>query len=222
MNPNLVESWVNATNKKKSKEERAALVAADLALLPDMTDEKIEKQGICFPRKDGKLIFEGRKVKAMLKEAANIVKQLLPGGGIANLKSKVGDQVFVDEYFLSLGRSQPDATEVEEGEPDATEQKPIHVQTPQGKRDSIKVYEICRDVELEFTVRRLAQRGAMAVPESALLAILTYGQSIGLGADRSQGRGRFEILSVVKIRKANQDSTWKPVLEKKKKKRKAA
>jgi hypothetical protein len=188
MDPKLVEKWVNATNKTKSAEEREALKNADLALLPEATEEKKEQQGIGFARKDGQLVIEGRQVKAMLKEAANIIKNNVPGEPITQLKSKVADQVFVVEEFITLGRT----------EPDAVEQKPIHVMTAQGPRNSIKVYEICRGVNVEFTVKRHNQKGKQAVLEKVLLAILDYGQSIGLGADRSQGHGLFEVLSVEK------------------------
>ena len=46
---------------------------------------------------------------------------------------------------------------------------------------------------MRFAVRRLDDD---AVSEKALYAILAYGQNIGLGADRSQGMGTFEVLEM--------------------------
>lgn len=199
-NPELIEAWIKAGSKKMSQEERERIRDTHVDKLGEVADEKREKQGIGFHRMDdGQLCIEGRQVKAMLKEAANIIKDTVPTGrkdkdkpvvGIAQLKSKTADQVFITEEFIPLGRT----------EPDAVEEKPIHVDTAMGPRDSIKVYEICRDVNVEFVVRRHKGMGKKAVPEAALLAILDYGQNVGLGADRSQGRGTFEVVNVEKIK----------------------
>ena len=186
--PNMVAGWVNATNKKKSDADRAAIVEAHLEHLPDVEEDKKEKQGIGFARDGGELCIEGRQVKAMLKEAANIIKNVAPGGPLTALKSRVADQVFVSELYIPVGRTKPDRIV----------ERAIHVLTPQGPRDSIKVCEVCDDVELEFTVRRMVRAGKRTVSEKVLLAILDYGQNVGLGADRSQGYGVFEILSVEK------------------------
>lgn len=194
MNPNMVEKWINATNENKSAEEREALKNAALALLPEKTEEKMEQQGIGFARVNGELVIEGRQVKAMLKEAANITNmtspRVDPKEPNKQMKSKVGDQLFVEDVFINLGGRKG---------PDAVEQKPIHVMTTQGPRSSIKVYEICRGVDIEFTLKRHNQKGKMAVTEEVMLAILDYSQNIGLGADRSQGHGLFEVLSVEKV-----------------------
>lgn len=197
MTTKLVESWVNATNKDKKAEDREAIRGAHVDTLPETVDEKKEKQGIGFARVDGQLCVEGRCLKAMLKEAANIIKDSCPsnsavnestGTGIAGLKAKVADQVFVSEEYIPLGRT----------EPDRIVERPIHVMTPQGARDSIKVCEVCDDVVIKFTVRRHKGMKKQAVPEKTLLAIVDYAQNVGLGADRSQGYGTFEVLSVVK------------------------
>ena len=63
------------------------------------------------------------------------------------------------------------------------------------KNTSLKKTDVVRDVELTFTVRRLDDS---AVTEKALYALLSYSQQVGLGADRSQGSGVFEVLSVEK------------------------
>ena len=190
-NPELIEAWVNAKCKDKTEAERKRIRDAHVDTLDDEVDGQREKSAIGFARVDGQLAIEGRQVKAMLKEAANIIKDKLPikDGKISSLKSKVADQVFVVEEWIKLGRT----------DPDDVDERPIHVMTRQGPRDSLKVCEILRDVEIEFTVRRLSASGKSSVPEKVLMAILDYAQSIGLGADRSQGAGVFEVLSVEKI-----------------------
>jgi hypothetical protein len=185
----MIEKWVSATCKQKTAEERQSIIDAHAEDLADITDEKASKQMVIFGRDDSGLYIEGRQVKAMLKEAGNIIKSIAPGeGGVKNLKSKVADQVFVSEEKIPLGRD----------EPDRVVERAIHVMTAQGPRTSIKRSEICDDVELQFTVRRRKGADKMAVPEKVMLAILDYAQTVGLGADRSQGFGQFKVLSVTK------------------------
>jgi CRISPR/Cas system CSM-associated protein Csm4 (group 5 of RAMP superfamily) len=152
----MIEKWVTATNKAKSNEERKRIIDAHLETVADITDEKTEQQTTVFSRVDGELVIEGRQVKAMIKEAANIIKTIGPDD-IKNLRSKVADQVFVAEKY------------------------------------------IVENAEIEFTVKKRKGRDKQSVPETTLLAILDYAQAVGLGADRSQGFGLFDVISVEKI-----------------------
>ncbi|MHC4621930.1 MAG: hypothetical protein ACYTEQ_29680, partial [Planctomycetota bacterium] len=148
-NPKLIEGWVNATNKQKSSEERAAIVAATKEEIGELSDEKVEKTSTGFKADEHGLYIEGRQVKAMLKEAANIIKNIAPvkvkgklTTGVAGLKSKVADQMFVEDVRIHLKRD----------EPDEIEERPIHVFTAQGPRDALKRVEIVRDCEIGFVV----------------------------------------------------------------------
>jgi len=207
MHADLIKGWINATNKDKSDEERAKLVKATLETLPEVAEEKEAKSWVGFKRdSDGNLFIEGRCIKAMLKEAANIVKDIVPNGGrqkgknaksltgVTAFKSKVADRVFVVEdriYFVRDGNKI--------NAPDELEERPVHAMTPQGPRSSLKRTDILKDVEVEFTIRRLATND---VPEPALYACLVYAQQIGLGADRSQSRGTMKDVEVEKIKTA--------------------
>jgi len=207
MHKDLIEGWINATCKDKSEEERKAIVGATLETLPEVSEEKEAKSWVGFKRnEDGHLYIEGRCVKAMLKEAGNIIKDVAPNGGqqkgknagkkkgVTALKSKVADRVFVveDQIFFTRGGEKIQA-------PDELEERPVHAMTPQGPRSSLKRTDILRDVEVEFTVRRLATND---VPEETLYAILVYAQQIGLGADRSQSRGTMKDIECKKIKEA--------------------
>lgn len=197
--PDMIEAWVDATNKEKLEAERQKIKEAHMDTLPELADEKADKQSCVFARVDGVLCIEGRQIKAMLKEAGNIIKQIAPAGDgktapIAALKSKVADQVFVVEDYIPLGRGNG----IYITEPDDRPERPIHVITARGPRTSIKRVEVVRDVEVTFTVKRRKGRDKGAVPEKVLLAILDYAQEVGLGADRSQGFGCFSVLSVEK------------------------
>ncbi len=187
--PELIARWIEATCKKKSAEDRAKIVDAHIDTLDIVTGEKTEQQTTVFARVNGgALAIEGRQVKALLKESANIIKTIGPDD-VKNLRSKVADQVFVEEEFIQLGRT----------EPDEHLERPIHVITPQGPRTSIKRVEIVKDATITFTIKRRRGNDKQSVPEKTLLAILDYAQTVGLGADRSQGFGTFEVVSVEKL-----------------------
>lgn len=192
----LLKGWINATNKEKSDEDRQKLIEASITELPDLSSEKEDKSWVGFKQDDKGLYIEGRQVKAMLKESANIVKKEVPvpknieksGKGIAALKSKVADHVFVVEDKIYLGREKPDLQE----------ERPIHVMTAQGPRTSVKRSDIVKDVTIDFTVRRFCDT---AVPEVSLFAILDYCRNLGLGADRSQGKGKVAEIFIEKMPK---------------------
>jgi len=204
MSPDLIKGWIDATCKDKSDEERAKLVEASLEALPDISEEKAARSWVGFKRNEnGEFFIDGRCIKAMLKEGGNILKEIIPNGGkqrgknkgkdkgITALKSKVADRVFVVEHQVYFTRNGERVKEAQ------LEERPVHAMTPQGPRSSLKRTDILRDVDVEFTVRRLATDD---VPEEALYAILVYAQQLGLGADRSQGRGTMEDIDVEKTK----------------------
>lgn len=130
--------------------------------------------------------YEGRNFKAALKEGANILGTTSKRTGIlevANFRSKLAERVFVMPKYV------PILAEVKRDE------RPISVMTMQGPRTSIKRFEYVEDVRLSFTLEVL--RDGMVLGEH-LEQILTYLQRGGIGADRSQGSGTFELLKFVK------------------------
>jgi len=197
--PKMLEGWINATNKEKSAEDRAALVEATADELPVIAGEQEAKSWVRFKRDDRGPYIEGRCIKAALKECANIVKSAVKSrgkngeeAGTKNLKSKMAECVFVAEekiYITDKGGN-PISGDV------PTEERPAHVMTAQGPRTSIKRTDVLRDVRIQFTAR-LAKTGA--VSEAALFAALSYLEINGIGADRSQGRGRASAIDVVQM-----------------------
>ncbi len=212
MDPQLLDAWLQSkfkiknleskADKEKTEKAEAALVDAvrskseavksHAELLEEAQKEigeQMEKSAIGFHKVDGQLVIEGRQVKAMLKESGNIIKDIAPDGAVGALKSKVADKTFIEENFIPIGRT----------EPDEILERPIHVITAQGPRDSLKRCQVCNNVEIQFTVKRRIGPDKSGVPEKVLMGILDYAQRVGLGADRSQGCGKFEVLSVVQV-----------------------
>ena len=144
----------------------------------ELKQQKIEKSWIGFKTNgEGIPILEARNIKAMLREGANITKSLL---GEKNLKSKLAERVFVEPHEIPLpavsGRGE----------------RVVHAMTMQGPRSSLKLYDYIDQPTLRFSLRVLNDG---VFNEEKLRFILEYCQENGLGADRSQEFGKFDILS---------------------------
>jgi len=197
--PKMIDGWIASTNKALSDEQRKALVDATQAELPALSEDVEARAWVRFKQDEIGAYYEGRCAKAALKEAANIIKNLVKTrgkngeeSGTKALKSKVAECVFVVEdkiYILDA------SGEIVKGEL-PTEERPVHVMTMQGPRTSIKRADVIHGAHLEFTVK-LAKTGA--VSEEALFSALAYLQELGFGSDRSQGSGRTVEMDVVKL-----------------------
>jgi len=151
-----------------SEEDRAAL-----------KESSLQKSWTGFKSNGIGVYLESRNVKAMFKECANILKgpALLD---VKNFKSKVAERVFIEPYHIALG-----------DKPDGTDSRVVHVMTAQGPRTSIKFFDYMEQPEISFTIKVL-QDGV--VKEEHLRTILEYAQDNGLGADRSQNFGQFDLV----------------------------
>jgi hypothetical protein len=144
----------------------------------------VDKSSVGFKADETGPYLESRCIKAMFKECANILKgpQVL---NVKNFKSKLAERVFVVEDRIYLGR-----------EPDGTDNRVVHVMTAMGPRSSMKFFDYYERPEIAFTLKVLQDD---VVRESHLRTILEYAQDNGLGADRSQGFGQFDLLEFVKV-----------------------
>lgn len=157
---------------------------------------------------DGVLCYEGRCMKAALKEAANSAYPGVdyPGKPKAKAKAKAGEvaevsdatvstrkglmstfveRVFVPEILISLDTKEP--TRVEE--------RIKHVMTPQGKKSAINLVEVVEQPVLHFTVRVHDD----FLPVEAWAKIWERLEDIGIGSDRARSDGQFELLEFKKI-----------------------
>jgi len=75
------------------------------------------------------------------------------------------------------------------------------VVTPQGPRTAIKRVDYVQHVSFSFEVWVLttAAQEKRHVGEEELKRMLALGQENGLGADRSQGQGKFEVTAFEKV-----------------------
>lgn len=224
LNPKLIEGWIKAGMPSVSEAERAALAARTAEEVPAATEDKAQAMTCCFKRnKEDGLFIEGRQVKAMFKESANVLREVLqkaehkgskakpakPDAADAApspddkpekpdtsrksrftaIRAKLAERLFVAEDRISIRR---DGKILEQA--DGSEERAIHVLTAMGPRDALKRSEFIEaPATLTFHLKWLAD----GVIDLDLIAVLLeHASENGIGADRSQGNGRFRVLKL--------------------------
>jgi hypothetical protein len=204
--PSVAEGWIKSklADKDVLLREEVAKVMLERGINADEAAGEVDKNKHLngFKRtKDGLLYVEGRQVKAMIKESANIrwpypqvwgptglrkVSDAVKGQGRGKVSSAFfAEHVFVQEDVLTLGVTEP------------TDVMQRFVQTWRGS--AIQYEEYVDECDISFTV---ASDWSFTDEQWALLW-LTAEQN-GLGATRSQGYGRFEVTQWDVIKKGKQ------------------
>ena len=147
---------------------------------------------------EGKLQYEGRCIRGHLKDCALQVKEFYPE--IKNFRSKVVNRLYVANDLIPLTSSEL----VPFTEPEGTETRYIQVMTRQGPRSAIKYIDYILDPYLTFNIKLLNDtRDPKKVKDIITIehikSILEYGSIHGMGAERSQGWGRYTISNITEI-----------------------
>lgn len=194
--PKLIEGWLRSKAGITDAQEiqRALLrtmseLGADVN--PEMTFEELDaaaeklagsRETTGFKRDENGLYIEQRQVKAALKESTNI---LFAGDkwGVTRKgpKSFLAERVFVAPDVISLGRMEPDGIEMVVG----------HITDRQGPRSTLGYHEYVRRVTISFDV--LVVRDS--IEQEWWIDLWTHMEENGLGALRSQGYGKFDLLA---------------------------
>jgi hypothetical protein len=199
--PDTIRAWLKArmelgdTEIMAVVEETLEAMGADQPTTSDQLDDLVDEvmaktapKGNSFKTRDGELQWEGRCLKAAIREASNVMWPGItdwPGKpkdtrkGLANY---LKDRVEVADTYIPLGRTAPDIT---------GEQRIKHVTGPQGMRSAINVVDVCENVKIAFTIRVLDD----CIPQQVWGAIWSYIELGGVGADRARGDGRCELLA---------------------------
>lgn len=192
---NILSIWLRQRLPEATEDELAAEVEKTFA----EAYKDAEEQSSTTFKSDGEgLYLEGRQVKAMLKEAGQrlgfgkAVKGERP-----SLKQDLHEALHVDEDVIHLRRGEGFVEK-----PDGYEVRPIHVMGPQGPRTSIKRCAYVEGAQVRFTVRVL---NVVSLSEEHLVDILAFAQDLGLGADRSQGNGKFQVVGFERVQNVNND-----------------
>lgn len=150
--------------------------------------EKIDASWNGFA-KDEKLglYIETRQVKALLREACTMLR--------INTK-KVGAKQVFQHGFEVKGLLDEDRIYLGVQEPTGHLEGPIHVVGPQGPRSALKRVDYVDRAVLEFEIWLFKTEPGEKrhLSEKDIRDLLVFAQEDGLGADRSQLRGKFNIV----------------------------
>jgi hypothetical protein len=180
--PNVAEGWLRTKLGIDSDDlirQAVAEVMVERGVTADEATEEIRKNrhlnGFKRHPQHG-LYIEGRQVKAAIKEAANVrwPKERW-GPSRKGTLSFFAEHVFVQEDVLPLGVT----------EPSEVVQRFVHT----FRGSSISYDEVVADAKVTFTV---ATDHEFTNEQWALLWLT--GEQEGLGANRSQGFGRYEVI----------------------------
>src|SRR6516225_4875010 len=158
--------------------------------IDDIVDKVSKKaiEGNGFKQINGELVWEGRCLKAALNEACNALYPNVepfpgrPDKTKKGLKSYFVERVEVVDYYIPLGRTEPDIK---------GEERIKHIKGPQGPRSAINLVDVCTDLDITFTIRVLDDW----VPEKLWQDLFEYIELGGVWADRARGDGRCELTS---------------------------
>ena len=150
------------------------------------------------------LLLEGRQCKALIKEAG---KRLGLGkaikGSRPSLRQDIHEACHVDEDVIYLWEpaynpvtewidDDGDSMPLEHvTEPHGYETRPIHVWGPAGPQSAIKRSAYVTQAFIQFHVRILE---CVSFNRHNLRDILCFGGDLGLGAERSQGFGKYDVV----------------------------
>lgn len=149
-----------------------------------------------FKTIDDRLVYEGRCMKAGLKEAMNIAYPGVDFPGKPRRINKDGkdveaikkgllrfaaETVFVEDLYIDLGVT----------EPSGTEQRIKQIMTKEGPRSAINIVDYVYRPTLTCTIKVMDD----FFPRPAWKRVWEILENIGLGSDRARGDGKFELVS---------------------------
>ena len=187
-NPSLLAGWIAATTEHNDETTTAQEAEARAVLLAPSE----EKSWNGFPADENGLFVWSRQIKALFKECASMLRITT---------AKIGSKQILQHGFEVKGLVKTDRVYLGVDKPDGSDEGPIHVQTAQGPRTAIKRVDYVQGVELKFEVWVLHTSGAEKrnVGEHEIRAMLAFGQENGLGADRSQGHGKVDVVAFERL-----------------------
>jgi hypothetical protein len=176
--------WFPANNIKAMMKENFGVLGYRLDARPPSAKQAAKKRavkGTSITQEDG----EEKPLEVATGE----------GKAIRGLRGAVAEGLFVvscdpkDRDYIYLGER-----------PDGIDQNVAHTMGPKGPQASIKRNEFLLEARLEFEVW-LAKADAVStkIPDESFADMMVHAAEHGLGANRSQGLGRFNVISIEDI-----------------------
>jgi hypothetical protein len=189
------EAMIAARSRKAKIEPPVEPVIIDTPEKREEFMEEAAQAGICeFRRREGKpgIWFPCNNIKAMLKENWSVLGY---GQDMRGSKGALAEGVFVyGGNEVKENMEELDWIYLAD-QVDGLEESIVQAMTPQGPRSSLKRNEFVTKKIMIFYVF-IANSVIHKLDQEAFAKVLYHSSTHGLGADRSQGNGKFEILSV--------------------------
>jgi hypothetical protein len=192
-NPKDIEAMLIARAPSELELKKRMEAGEEITQIPELAEqvaeevkasEEVERGYATFKRDDKGLYYEARCVKAHIKDCANQLQGFLE---IKALKSKVANRVYVEPAKIYLDKSEPDGSEV----------RIVHAMTMKGPRSSLKTIDYVDSPTLKFQLKVLDDG---VIDEEILKAIFEYGSEHGMGQERSQDWGKYELVKLEEVR----------------------
>jgi len=198
--PEVIKAWVKATTGYD--DELTAVQTAEA--LEVATEEKAEGMWTGFPKDERGLFVWTRQVKALLRESAivlGITKKKRGSREIVHHGFEVKGEGGGSRVYLGGGGEGGGMGGGVLGEPDGADEGPIHVMTPRGPRTALKRQDYVEGRTFAFGVWILKTHPSETrhLGQVDVTQMLTFAQEDGLGASRSQGHGKFDVVRLDKV-----------------------
>ena len=182
-NPDLIKAWVESRTGYSDEQTEAQTAEAVAAII----DSVAEKTWIGFPQDDNGLFIWARQVKAMFREAATLLRFTV---------QKTGSKQIIQHGFEIQNPDGGDRIYLGKNTPDGTDESPIHVMTAQGPRTALRRMDFVLKTTISFQVWVLKTNAAEKrhLGRDDIKTMLAHAQLNGLGASRSQGHGKFDVI----------------------------
>ncbi len=160
--------------------------------LEEIEKQEVEKSSNGFLSDERGLYVNAYQLKAMFRQSASMLGIYKEKRGSKNMCAEGAEiKGLVVEDKLYLGKEAPDG--IDEGI--------VHAMTPKGPISGLKKVDfVLRPVlEFEIWVLKVHPNETRHIGEDDIVKILTFSQENGLGADRSQGSGKFDVVEFQKL-----------------------
>ena len=182
-NPDVIAAWV----KSRTGHDDDITATQTAEAIEALQERYTEACWNTFPGDDRGLYIWSRQIKAMLRESATML-------GI--IKKKRGSKQVIQHGFEIKGRDHAQRIYLGVTQPTGYVDKTIHVMTPQGPRDALVRVDYVERAKITFDVWIFKTHASETrhIGEAELVDMLRFAQENGLGADRSQGHGKFDVV----------------------------
>jgi len=150
-----------------------------------------------FLNDDEGIIYEGRCIRGHLKDAARGISTL-PNIGLKQFRSKLVNRMYIHRNEGDAIYLMRDGKRILK--PDGTIKRFIQVMTRQGPRSTIKYVDYVLSPRMSFTMSILDDG---VITRDHLEMLFEFGGMHGMGAERSQSWGKYELIHLMELEDTN-------------------